>query len=129
MDLVVSPFQAHTGQINLIKQSPYNSALIVSCSHDFTVKIWNLYLNLTLIRNYMNHTSAVLSFDFIDEDTIVSASVESIKIWSIGTGVTLKTINDRNHANLKILSNGFYLALSGFTYGYTLFPMLLIFIT
>ena len=92
LDLVVSPFQAHTGQINLIKQSPYNSSIIVSCSHDFTVKIWNLNLNWNLIRNYTNHTRSVLSFDFIDEDTIVSASVESIKIWSIGTGVTLNNV-------------------------------------
>ena len=116
--MVVSPFQAHTAQINLIKQSPYNSALIVSCSHDFTVKIWNLNLNWTLIRNYTNHTNSVFSFDFIDEDTIVSSQSYGIKIWSIGTGVTLKNIEDYA-LNIKMLSNGFYLAVLGFnSWGY-----------
>ena len=114
LDLVLSPFKAHTNKTNHIKLSPYNSSIIVTCSDDYTVKIWNLYLNWTLIRNYTGHSSMVTSFDFIDEDTIVSGSYDgSIKIWSISTGVTLKTIvTGYNLRSLKILNNGFYLAAS-----------------
>ena len=89
--MIVSPFQAHTDQSNHIKQSPYKSSLIVTCSNDKTIKIWNLFLIWILIRNYTDYNSGVSSFDFIDENIIVSGSFETIIIWSIGTGVTLKT--------------------------------------
>ena len=117
LDLAVSPFQAHTAQINLIKQSPYNSSLIVTCSNDGTVKIWNL-LNWTLIRNYRGSMwGSVYSFDFIDEDTILSGMGMFINIWSIRTGVTLKKIRSVFYVlSLKILSNGLYFACG--EYGY-----------
>jgi WD40 repeat protein len=110
---LLNSFQAHTHQINRIKQSPFNSNYVATCSNDFIVKLWNTTTSCwTLIRTYTNHTQAVLGLEWINEDTIASGSNDlTIKIWSIVSGQTNRTISTYSGVrSLKLLSNGFYLA-------------------
>jgi WD40 repeat protein len=65
-----------------------------------------------LIRNFTNHTSAVLGLEWINEDTIASGGYDlTIKIWSIITAETKYTIYAGDVVySLKLLTNGFYLS-------------------
>ncbi len=93
---LLNSFQAHTKEINRIKQSPYNNDFVATCSYDYSVKIWNRSnsSSWTLIRTYTNHTQAVLGLEWINEETIASGSDDkTIKIWSISTGQTKLTIS------------------------------------
>jgi WD40 repeat protein len=87
---------------------------VSTCSFDRTVKIWNKSnpSNWCLIRNYTNHTSAVLGLEWINEDTIASGGYDyTIKIWSIKTAETKMTIYTGEVViSLKLLMNSYYLA-------------------
>jgi WD40 repeat protein len=113
---LLNSFQAHTDAINRIKQSPFlnNTDYVSTCSYDRTVKIWYLSnpYNWSLIRNYTDHTQAVLGLEWINEDTIASGGYDyTIKIWSIKTAETKLTIYAGDVVySLKLLTNGFYLA-------------------
>ncbi len=107
--------QAHTSTIYRIKQSPFNNGYVATCSRDYSVKIWDPNTNWTLVKIYMAHNNVVYSLEWIDEDTIASSSIFSIRIWSVSTGITKRIIQICLSCNwgvhsLKLLSNGFYLA-------------------
>ena len=80
---LVNSFQAHSSNINRIKQSPFNTNTnyVATCSYDRTVKIWNVSssYNWTLIRTYSQQTSYVLALEWLDKDTLASAG------WGDGT--------------------------------------------
>jgi WD40 repeat protein len=83
----------HTKRIYQLKYLPYKNGYVASASHDNTVNVWDTP-TWTSIRRYKNHTSAVYSLDQIDNDTMVSGSLDkTIQIWKINTGETLKIIN------------------------------------
>ena len=70
-------FQAHSSSIYRIKQSPFNTNYVSTCSWDRTVKIWNVSSSFdwTLIRTYSYHSSLVFALEWIDKDTLASASI------------------------------------------------------
>ena len=95
-----------------MKQITYNDYLATS-SGDGSVKIWNPFNNWQLIRSYTGHGSNwVYALEYLNSDSMASGSVDrTIKIWSIITGQTSRTINTGSEVfSLKLLSNGFYLA-------------------
>jgi WD40 repeat protein len=110
----LNSFKAHNSTVNRIIQSPLNNHLVATCSWDLTVKIWNVsnVSNWTLIRAYTGHSNFVWGLEWISEEMIASGSQDSIiKIWSIKTAQTNRTINAGSGVfSLKLLSNGFSLA-------------------
>jgi WD40 repeat protein len=90
---------------------------VATVSYDFTVKIWNITsiyssTNWTLIRTFTNHTNAVVGLEYINEDTIATGSMDNtIKIWSINFGETLRTINTNSgvYSLIAMITNCFYL--------------------
>jgi WD40 repeat protein len=107
-------FQAHTNGITRIKQLPIND-YVATTSFDNTAKIWlptNSKCNWTLIQTYKGHTNYVLDLEYINESTIATGSWDfKIKIWSLNTGLTTRTINAGVRVwSLKILSNEINLA-------------------
>ncbi len=68
---------------------------MASVSSDFKVKIWDATNNnWNLIRNYSSHTGAVQDIEYINADTVATASSDrTIKIWSIKTGITNRTMS------------------------------------
>jgi WD40 repeat protein len=111
---LVNSFQAHSYWINRIKQSPFNSNYVATCSTDHTVKIWNVSSssNWTLITTYSQHTSYVEALEWLDKDTLASGSRDqTIKLWSLTTGQTKLTIKTNQDVfSLKLLNTNIHLA-------------------
>lgn len=111
---LIFTFQAHTNTINQIKQLP--NGYVVTTSQDIKIKIWNPSLSSScwpLIQTYTGHSIDVLTVEYINTDTLASASMDDgdIKIWSISTGLTSKIIHPgTNIWSIKLLSNGYHLA-------------------
>jgi len=112
---VLSLFKAHSSKINQIKQFP--NGLVATASEDTLVKIWNpssACSNWSLIQVYAGHApQGATQVEYINADTLVSVGINdaNIRIWSISTGQTQRTIGTgTNPFSLQLLSNGIYLA-------------------
>jgi WD40 repeat protein len=106
--VLVNSFKAHSNAIYRIKQSPFNTNYVATCSHDETVKIWNVSSSFdwTLITTYSQHSSGVYAMEWLDNDTLASAGEEdrTIKLWSPITGQTKRTIKtNQNVYSLTLL--------------------------
>ncbi len=119
---LVNSFEAHSYSIYRIKQSPFKTNYVATCSDDRTVKIWNAAssFNWALITTYSQHTSAVFALEWLDNDNLASAGYtdQTIKLWSPTTGQTKRTIqtNYPYVFSLKLLNNNIHLA-AGVGYG------------
>jgi WD40 repeat protein len=115
---LVNSFQAHSKDIWRIKQCPFNTNTnyVATCSFDGAVKIWNVSssFNWSLIKTYSQHSSHVYSLEWLDNDTLASAGWGdlAIKMWSLATGQTKRTINVSNDLvfSLTMLNNKIHLA-------------------
>lgn len=83
---------------------------MATSSSDMTVKIWNT--DWLQVRTYTNHTDVVYALTYVDSDIIISGAFDqTIRIWSISTGLTNRTINTGSKVkSLEIMSNGYLLA-------------------
>jgi WD40 repeat protein len=111
---LVNSFYGHSSYIWRIRPSPFNSDYVATGSGDVTVKIWNPF-NWTLITSYSQHSSGVYAMEWLDKDTIASAGYydQTIKIWSISSGQTNRTINLNGNVyvwSLKLLNNNIHFA-------------------
>jgi WD40 repeat protein len=79
---------------------------VASASNDSTINVWDPN-TWTSIQHYKNHSKIVFGLDQIDNDTIVSVSLDkTIHVWSISTGETLKIINTKILSHyVRTLSN------------------------
>jgi WD40 repeat protein len=106
---LVNSFKAHSSDIWRIKQSPFNTNYVATCSYDQTVKIWNVSssFNWTLITTYSQHSSGVVALEWLDQDTLTSAGWldKTIKLWSLTTGQTKRTIKTNQYVESLILLN------------------------
>jgi WD40 repeat protein len=112
---LVNSFQAHSNSIYRIKQSPFNTNYVATCSSDQTVKIWNVSSSFdwTLITTYSQHSSWVYALEWLDNDTLASAGSfdQTIKLWSPTTGQTKRTIQTNQSVySLKLLNTNIHLA-------------------
>jgi WD40 repeat protein len=116
---LVNSFEAHSGSIVRIKQSPFNknsnTNYVATYSADKTIKIWNVSSSFhwTLIRTYSQQTSDFFALEWLDNDTLASAGFdyEPIKLWSSTTGKTKRTIQTNESVeSLKLLKNKIHLA-------------------
>jgi WD40 repeat protein len=94
-DSLVNSFQAHSNRIKRIKQSPFNTNYVATCSSDATVKIWNLF-NWTIITIYTQHSSNVYTLEWLDNDTLASADWrdKTIQLWSMTKDQTVPKKKD-----------------------------------
>ncbi len=111
---LVNSFKAHSDWINIIKQSPFKTNYVATCSDDRTVKIWNVSSSFDwTLTTYSQHSSAVHALEWFDKDTLASAGCrhQTIKIWSATTGQTKRTIHtNENVWSLKLLNTNIHLA-------------------
>ena len=93
-------FEAHNGGFHGIKILPNGyvatSGYIASSGYDATVRIWNPLIGntWTLVQTFTNNYTNVDDFEYINSDQIATLFYQQIKIWSISSGKTLKTIGD-----------------------------------
>ncbi len=118
---MVNSFEGHSTYIRRIKQCPFktNTLYVATCSHDKKVKIWAVTIKWTLFRTYSEHSSTVDAVEWLDKDTLASAGYLDlkIKIWSLKTGQTKRTINTNGEVrSLKMLNNQIFLA-AGLSHG------------
>jgi len=107
---LVNSFQAHSNNINRIKQSTFNANYVATASVDNTVIIWDSNNNWNLIRNYRGHPNDVYGIEFINEDIIATGS-STIHIWYISTGIRNRTIITGGYDySLQLMCNGIHLA-------------------
>jgi len=80
---VIRIFKGHTFWVYDFKFSP-NMKYLFSCSHDKTIKIWNIE-NGKLEHTFIGHSKPIVSIDFGDNfKKLASSSVDkTIKIWNI----------------------------------------------
>jgi WD40 repeat protein len=112
---LVNSFQAHSSYIWRIKQSPFNknTNYVATCSLDATVKIWNVSSSFdwTLITTYSQNSSGVFSLEWLDKDTLASVDFQTIKLWSMATGQTKRTIQANQYVgSLTMLNTNIHLA-------------------
>ena len=110
---LVKSFQPHKLGITGVKQIPFNDYVVTTDIDE--VKIWDPTNNIwSLIRTYNGHqgNNPVYGIEYLNKDIIATGGDDSlVKIWSINTGQTLRTINTNGYARvLLLLSNGFHLA-------------------
>jgi WD40 repeat protein len=82
---------------------------------DYTVKIWNTF-DWTLIQT----SSGVPEIEWLDQDTLASvgSGYRTIRLWSLKTGQTKRTIQTNQYVgSLKLLNNNIHLA-AGLSYPY-----------
>ena len=70
------------------------------------------------MRTYSQHKTGVCALEWLDKDTLVSSGIfdRTLKIWSISSGQTKKTINVPNPLFcLKFLNNNIHMAVLQFS--------------
>lgn len=87
---IIRKINAHKEKINKIV-STLDKKVIISCSEDKTIKIWDIF-NGNLIKIFYGHTDIIYSLDVISEKNIISIGKEII-IWNITKMNIEKIIN------------------------------------
>ena len=118
---LVNSFWGHSNSIYRTKESPfmnYNNGeyYVATSSFDNSVRIWSQF-KWTFIQTYSQHSSAVFGMEWLDADTLASCgnSDKTIKIWSLSSGQTKRTITTTTNyfRSLKLLNNKIHLATGG----------------
>ncbi|KAJ3478091.1 hypothetical protein NLG97_g8669 [Lecanicillium saksenae] len=89
--------KAHTLAVrDLDFGGPSGAVLLVSCSSDLTIKLWNPSDNYKNIRTLNGHEHAITSVRFLpnnrsDRNLLVSASADrTLRLWDVTTGFCVK---------------------------------------
>lgn len=72
----------HQGPISVLKFNPSNK-LLLSASDDHTIRIWRGGSGNSC-NCFLGHSQSIVSADWIDEDKVVSASMDgTVRLWSV----------------------------------------------
>lgn len=84
----IHTWQGHTKGVSAVKFFPKSAHLLLSCSMDTRVKLWEMYGERRCVRTYSGHRQAVRDIDFnINGTKFLSAGYDRyIKLWDTETG-------------------------------------------
>lgn len=93
----IHTWQGHTKGISTIRWFPKTAHLLLSCSMDCRVKLWEVYNERRCIRTYYGHRQAVRDICFNNAGTqFLSAGYDRyIKLWDTETGQCVSRFTSR----------------------------------
>lgn len=94
---LVHTYVGHTDGVNKIQYFPNLGHLMLSCSQDSRVKLWDVMTNRKCVRTYIGHTEAVkdISFSYNGRNFISVGYDKIIRYWDTETGQVLMTFNNK----------------------------------
>ncbi|XP_042869900.1 pre-mRNA-processing factor 17-like [Penaeus japonicus] len=94
---LIHTWKGHNKGVSSIKWFPSSAHLMLSCSMDTKIKIWEVYNNRRCIRTYMGHKQAVRDACFDnDGKQFLSAGYDRfIKLWDTETGDCISRFTSR----------------------------------
>lgn len=92
----IHTFRGHTKGISTLKLLPGSGHLLLSASHDTTIKLWDLYHEGKCLRTFMGHSAAVRDIAFSNDGRrFLSAGYDrQIKLWDTETGECLDSFTN-----------------------------------
>ena len=93
----IHTWEGHTKGVSAIRWFPNSAHLILSCSMDSKIKLWETYNERRCVRTYIGHGASVRDISFSYDGTkFVSASYDkSAKLWDTETGKLLHTFSNK----------------------------------
>ncbi|PNF34865.1 Pre-mRNA-processing factor 17 [Cryptotermes secundus] len=93
----IHTWQGHTKGISTVRWFPKTAHLLLSCSMDCRVKLWEVYNERRCIRTYYGHQQAVRDICFSNAGTqFLSAAYDRyIKLWDTETGQCMSRFTSR----------------------------------
>ncbi|KDR23898.1 pre-mRNA-processing factor 17 [Zootermopsis nevadensis] len=93
----IHTWQGHTKGISNVRWFPKTAHLLLSCSMDCRVKLWEVYNERRCIRTYYGHRQAVRDVCFNNAGTqFLSAAYDRyIKLWDTETGECISRFTSR----------------------------------
>ncbi|XP_063243175.1 pre-mRNA-processing factor 17 [Bacillus rossius redtenbacheri] len=94
---LVHTWQGHTKGISAVRWFPHSAHLLLSCSMDCRVKLWEVYNERRCVRTYYGHRQAVRDVSFNNPGTqFLSAAYDRyIKLWDTETGECVSRFTSR----------------------------------
>jgi WD40 repeat protein len=100
-------FEGHSSPVNSVIFSP-DSRMLVSCSCDHTICLWDLVMGT--VQKTISHSHTVYSVAFSPGGRLLaSCSDHKVRLWDVATGVLQQTFEGSDSADLRLNS------LDGFT--------------
>lgn len=103
---ILRKIKAHEGSVNSLDMS-YDGKYLVSCSADYTIKLWDIKNNFKLLNKFEGHKFSVNSISFSkDSRFLLSASSDgTLRIWSFTNLNQTKTLKGNS---IKISNSQFF---------------------